>query len=396
MVKFDYEFIEKVCDVLNGDRGENYPSNSDFQKYGIPFVNAGHLQEGSIDFSKMDYITAEQYNRMGGAKLQKGDILYCLRGSLGKFAIYPRDGGAPASSLAVIRCGISLDTNFLFQILGSNIINEQIMTENNGSSQPNLSATSLKNFKIPLPPLSEQRAIAAVLSDMDDYISTLEQLIAKKRNIKKGAMQELLTGKRRLPGFEGEWEKKTLFELVPNLRMGQSPDSRFYNTEGDGLPLIQGHADIENQKTIIRFYTSQITKCAYVGDTILTVRAPVGKVAKAAFNCCLGRGVCGFSYPNEFLYQWLLWCEPLWGSMSTGSTFDSISSETLKKVNVYLPADENEQSAIANILSDMDAEIDALETKLKKARNIKQGMMEELLTGHIRLIEDEIDNVSNE
>ena len=251
----------------------------------------------------------------------------------------------------------------------------------------------LSKISIPVPPPPEQRAITAVLSNVDGYIAALELLIAKKRNIKKGAMQELLTGKQRLPGFDGEWVEKTLIELVPNLRMGQSPDSNFYNTKAHGLPLIQGNADIENRKTIVRSYTSQITKYAYAGDIILTVRAPVGNVAKATFDCCLGRGVCGFFYPNEYLYQWLVHFEPFWDSLSTGSTFDSIPGDKLKEVIVGLPENENEQVAIATILSDMDSEIDALTARLNKVRNIKQGMMKELLTGRIRLVNEEPETV---
>jgi len=388
MVKWETTTIGDVVDVLNGDRGANYPKPNEIRSSGVPFINAGHLHDCKIDYNNMEYIDQEHYTRMGGAKLQPNDILFCLRGSLGKYALNHAKQGTLASSLAAIRTSETMvNSQFLFQLFGSDIIAKQIEKANNGSSQPNLSATDVKKFVIPLPPITEQRAIAAVLSDTDAYIAALEKLIAKKRGIKKGAMQELLTGKRRLPGFGGEWVAKTLFELVPNLRMGQSPDSRFYNTDVLGLPLIQGNADIENRKTIIHSYTIQITKCAYAGDIILTVRAPVGNVAKAIFDCCLGRGVCGFSYPNEYLYQWLVYFEPFWGSLSTGSTFDSIPGDKLKEVVVGLPENENEQSAIAQILSDMDAEISALTAKLNKIRNIKQSMMQELLTGRIRLVE---------
>ena len=208
MLKFETSELGEVCAVLNGDRGINYPSGADFVNYGVPFINAGHIKNGKIDFAKMDYISEDHYLRMGGAKLKKNDIVLCLRGSLGKYALISDDNCAPASSLAVLRSDRSkLEHRYLIQLLGSQIISNQINTENNGSSQPNLSASSVKKFSIPLPSLKEQTAIAEALSDADSLIASLEKLIAKKKAIKQGAMQELLTGKKRLPGFSGEWSQ---------------------------------------------------------------------------------------------------------------------------------------------------------------------------------------------
>ena len=230
---------------------------------------------------------------------------------------------------------------------------------------------------------SEQSAIANILSDIDEYILSLERLITKKKAIKQGAMQNLLTGKTRLKGFKGEWVEKKLGE-VGEITMGQSPNSDGYNNERQGLPLVQGNADIENRETIIRFYTKQITKQANECDIILTVRAPVGNVARVKFNCCLGRGVCSIK-GNDFLYHLLVFIEPNWSNLSNGSTFDSINSAELSNVKLFLPYNLAEQTAIATILSDMDAEIEALQAKLNKAKQVKQGAMQQLLTGKTRL-----------
>ena len=240
-----------------------------------------------------------------------------------------------------------------------------------------VSKTNLKKVLIPIPTKSEQTAIATALSDSDALITSLEKLIAKKRNIKQGAMQELLQPK------EG-WEVKKLGE-IGNVVMGQSPLSEFYNTEGVGLPLIQGNADIENRKTIIRSFTSVITKRGKAGDIIMSVRAPVGEVSKATFNCCLGRGVCSISYKNEYLFHYLIFFEKSWVMLSTGSTFDSVNSKQVKELEIPIPKFEDEQIRIATILSDMDAEIAVFEKKLEKAKMVKQGMMQQLLTGKIRL-----------
>jgi type I restriction enzyme S subunit len=182
-----------------------------------------------------------------------------------------------------------------------------------------------------------------------------------------------------------DWEKKALTQISKNITMGQSPSSKYYNSDGKGLPLIQGNADINNRKTLIRMYTSHITKEAIKGDIILTVRAPVGNVAKATFNCCLGRGVCAISSNNDYLYHWFVYFEPRWNSLSSGSTFDSINGDELRKITLYIPSSETEQHAIAEVLSDMDSFIESLEKLVAKKRAIKQGAMQELLTGKRRL-----------
>lgn len=240
---------------------------------------------------------------------------------------------------------------------------------------------------IPKPPITEQRAIATALSDVDALLDGLDRLIAKKRDLKQAAMQQLLTGKTRLPGFEGEgeWEVKRLGDIA-DIVMGQSPSSSNYNSRGDGLPLIQGNADIVDRRTIKRIFTTQITKKGREGDVLMSVRAPVGDVSRALFDICLGRGVCALRYPNDFLYHYLIYFEPAWVKNSKGSTFDSVNSADVKSVEIKLPPEPKEQIAIATVLSDMDAEIAALEQRRAKTKNIKQAMMQELLTGKTRLI----------
>ena len=246
--------------------------------------------------------------------------------------------------------------------------------------------THIASARLPLPPLPEQRAIAAVLSDVDELIGSLEALIAKKRAIKQAAMQELLTGRTRLSAFGGEWEVKRL-EEVAVVTMGQSPPSASYNVVGDGLPLIQGNADIVRRTTIDRIWTTLPSKRCSVGDIVLTVRAPVGSVARASRRSCLGRGVCGLKPlgHGQFLYYGLILRESHWEDVEQGSTFSAANSAQVAGFPIAVPMDLPEQQAIATILSDMDAEIAALQRRLDKTRAIKQGMMQQLLTGAIRL-----------
>lgn len=253
------------------------------------------------------------------------------------------------------------------------------------SSVDSVRMDMIAKMPIPLPPLSEQRAIARVLSDVDGLLEALDGLIEKKRALKTAAMQQLLTGKKRLPGFEGKWVKRRLGE-VAEIVMGQSPSSQYYNTEGKGIPLIQGNADLVDRRTVARIFTTQITKECYPGDIILTVRAPVGQVGKATFAGCLGRGVCAIRYPNDYLFQLLVFYEDKWAQFSKGSTFDSVNSDDVKSLELSMPSSTDEQRAIARVLSDMDAEIEALEAEREKVRQLKQGMMQVLLTGKVRLV----------
>lgn len=306
-----------------------------------------------------------------------GDVLLGkLRPYLRKY-YYAEFDGVCSTEIWALKSKVGIDSKFLFfQAQSDRIIEAANLST--GTKMPRAEWKTVSETKIPLPPLPEQTAIATALSDMDSYIQSLEALIAKKRLIKQGAMQELLTPK------EG-WEVRKLGELA-FIEMGQSPLSEYYNSKSIGLPLIQGNADIESRKTIIRNYTSQITKRGKVGDVIMSVRAPVGEISKATFDCCLGRGVCAIRYQNDYLYHYLIFIEKAWAQFSTGSTFDSVNSQQIKELEIPIPRILKEQLNISDVLNSIDFEIESLELKLTKGLEIKQGMMQELLTGRTRLV----------
>jgi len=186
--------------------------------------------------------------------------------------------------------------------------------------------------------------------------------------------------------FRGKWSEKPLSDLAV-ITMGQSPSSIFYNSHGEGLPLIQGNADIESRKTIERVWTTEGNKHCDLGDLILTVRAPVGAVAVASKNACIGRGVCGLQpFGNSsFLFHALVHTEDRWQTLEQGSTFTAANSEQVGQFQILVPDDEHEQRAIAEALSDVDGLLNALEALIAKKRAIKQATMQQLLTGKTRL-----------
>lgn len=265
---------------------------------------------------------------------------------------------------------------------------EKVLRLVKGSTVYHIHAKDLSGLKISLPSLQEQKAIAEALSDANALVESLDALIAKKRDMKQAAMQQLLTGRTRLPGFTDDWREERLGDIC-EIVMGQSPESRHYNRVGNGLPLIQGNADITNRRTIQRVWTTSAPKRAEAGDVLLTVRAPVGAVGRASAEVCLGRGVCAVK-PNEvvsdFLFHVLVAGEPRWSALEQGSTFTAANGRDVADFTVCVPEQHSEQQAIAGVLSDMDAEIDALVAQREKAELVKQGMMQELLSGRVRLV----------
>lgn len=187
---------------MNGDRGSNYPSSNELVDEGVPFINAGHLKDGRVDFSSMNYITAEKYATMGGAKLQAGDILYCLRGSLGKNCVYDlSSGGALASSLVALRNRkpTEIDSNFAYWLLNSAQEEGQRSILNSGSAQPNMSAEDLGQFVFEIPPVDEQRQIVVFIENkcrnLDALIAKATEAIGTLREYRSALITAAVTGK---------------------------------------------------------------------------------------------------------------------------------------------------------------------------------------------------------
>lgn len=167
-----------ICTFVNGDRGKNYPSSSEFVEEGIPFINAGDLIDNQIDKKRLSYISSDKFDLLSSGKVCKDDLLFCLRGSLGKFAIVDDiTEGAIASSLVIIRAGNKITTKYLFEYLRSSLCENEITKFANGAAQPNLSGKDLKDFQIPLPSLEEQKRVAAILDKADSLRRKNQQAI---------------------------------------------------------------------------------------------------------------------------------------------------------------------------------------------------------------------------
>lgn len=290
-----------------------------------------------------------------------------------------------------LRCNHDeIDSNFLYEYCNSYPARKHFMRYAKTGTMTTIDQAGVSTLVVPLPPLPEQKKIAQILSTWDNAISATERLLENSQQRKKALMQQLLTGKKRLPGFEGEFKHVEL-SGVASITMGTSPKSESYNEEGDGLPLIQGNADIECRKSKPRIFTSEVTKTCFPGDILLSVRAPVGTIAISNHEACIGRGICALRATKgnnqDYLYQWMLWYEPRWSSLSQGSTFESVNSTDIKSLKLILPS-FIEQQAIANILTTADQEIDALQKRLEHLKLEKKALMQQLLTGKRRVVAD--------
>ena len=386
MIPEDWEVstLGEVCTFENGDRGSNYPSPGSFVHSGIPFINAGHVAVGQISLSGMNYIARKSYDRLGGGKIRAGDILFCLRGSLGKFGVVSDDfgEGAIASSLVIVRAKpTATSREYISCYFSSVLCTKMIDTWSGGAAQPNLGGKDLARFSIPLPPSkNEQRAIAAALSDVDALIEALEQLIAKKRDLKQGTMQELLTGKKRLPGFSGEWEVRPLGEVAHIKTGSRNNEDKF---EDGAYPFFVRSPHVERINT----YSHECEAILVPGE------GNIGKI----FHYINGRfdvhqrvyAITQFlpDVSGKYVY---LYMDMNFGAHamqnSVKATVDSLRLPTFQIFEVNIPPTKEEQTAIATILSDMDTELAALQTRRSKTQALKQAMMQELLTGRTRLV----------
>jgi type I restriction enzyme S subunit len=266
-----------------------------------------------------------------------------------------------------------------------------------GNGQPNLNTTLIGDFNVPFPPTkAEQEAIAEELSDADALIESLEHLLAKKRDIKQGAMQELLTGKRRLRGFTGKWELYPLRKFVlcfivpmrdkPKRLNGVIPWCRIEDFDGiylDGSKSGQGVDTHTIQMMNLKVYP--------VGTLLVSCSADLGRCAIVSRPLISNQTFIGLDMDhavssNLFFYYYMTSIAEELNNLSSGTTISYLSREQFEEFGVFVPLDKGEQTAIADVLSDMDNEIDALEARLTKVRQLKQGMMQELLTGRIRLV----------
>lgn len=325
-------------------------------------------------------------------------------GTIGR-VFYITDDFWPLNTTLYIRDFHGNDPLFIFYFLQT----IDFATHSGKSGVPGVNRNDLHQVSVRLPTsLEEQRAIALALSDADELVESLERLIVKKRRIKQGAMQDLLTGKRRLPGFEGEWETRTLGELgrcTRGVSFDPSTDLLAIASQ-DSVALLRAQnvrQRILNFEDVLHVADRRVSQAQRLvsGDIVICMangsKALVGKSAVfqgtrlglftiGAFMALFRpNGEAGHPRLVPYLFQSHIFRAHI-DVLLAGSSINNLTPGNVESCEFNVPKCQSEQTAIATVLSDMDSEIAALESKLTKARRIKQGMMQQLLTGRIRLV----------
>lgn len=379
-----------------------YRGIPEYYKGNVRWISSGELNYNKI-FDTIEHISQQAVRNTNLRVHQPGTFLMAItgleaEGTRGRCAFV----GAPATtnqSCLAINGTERMCTEYLFwfyRMWGQYLAFKYCQ----GTKQQSYTANIVRNLPIYGPKdISEQQAIAEALNDIDGLIAVLDKKIAKKRLIKQGAMQELLTGKKRLPGFSDPWVEKKFSDLYRYASEGGTPDTnniRFY-ANGD-IPFVK----IEDTETkYIESCNSFITSeginnssawIVPVNSIIYTNGATIGNVSINKIPVATKQGILGIipsSIINlEFMYYLLLSqnFKREVDSRQAKGTFATIILKSLDEILIYLPPNQIEQIAIATILSDMDKEIVDLEAKRDKYRLLKSGMMQKLLTGQIRLI----------
>jgi type I restriction enzyme S subunit len=390
--------------ITSGSRGWA----SYYKEHGATFIRSQNVLGGQLDFNDHQCVVPPVGSEGSRTRVEFGDLLITITGnSVGNVAYVDRHLGEAYISqhVGLVRLKDAASAAYICRFLSPGAPgNAQIVSNQSGQSKPGLNLKNLRDFVVSIPPKEEQLAIAAALSDVDGLIAGLEKLIVKKRDLKQAAMQQLLTGQTRLPGFSGEWMRKKLGEIGAisgagvdkKIRLGEQP-IRLLNYMDVYKKTFLESSDFSHE---VSAKSDQIRRCSVkAGDVFFTptseVREDIGHAAVAledmpdvaySYHVVRLRLFDGWdskfsAYPfqtKSFLDQASTACE------GSGTRY-VITLPKFRALQISYPADKLEQAAIASVLFDIDREISNLEIRLSKTRDFKQGMMQELLTGRTRL-----------
>lgn len=400
---WDIRKLGDICHFENGDRGTNYPSKSHRANIGIPFINAGHLNSSGLIMEKMDYITRERFNLLGSGKIKSGDILFCLRGSLGKFAcVEGLTEGAIASSLVIVRPNELVSRAFLMAYFESKICADMIAKYSNGAAQPNLSAGNLRNFQIPLPPRPEQESIVAILDETLATISKVkanaEQNLTNANELFESYLQSLFTKK-----GDG-WEEKSLGEIATVKGGKRVPKGYRLQTEPTNYPYIRvtdfndnGSIDMNDLHYVSEDIFNQIKNYTISSkDLYISIAGTIGKtgiVPKELEGANLTENACKlvfkegidpkliyyFTKSGDFLKQA--------GINTRIAAMPKLALIRLSTIHFSIPKSIRQQQAIVQKLDALSAETKKLEAiiyqKLSYLEELKKSILQKAFSGEL-------------
>lgn len=368
--------ISKIAETSSGGT----PSRSINRYYNgnIRWITTSELKDSRI-YDSIEHITEEAVQNSSAKMFPKGTVLMAMYGAtIGKLGILEVCSTTNQACCAIICRDIK--NIYLFYYLF--FIRKEIILQGCGAGQPNISQNIVKNINIGLPKEIEQKKIASALTSIDNLLLSLDKLIEKKRLIKQGVMQELLTGKKRLPGFTGEWIERQVKDLGSIGRgrvISQKEIERSYQHR---YPVYSSQTQNNGVMGYIDTYDFE---GEYITWTTDGVNAGTVFHRNGLFNCTNVCGTIKLHKDNHLFVSMRLGLETN-NYVSTNLANPKLMNNVMKQIVIDLPETIEEQRAIATVLSSMDKEIESLEGKKAKYEQIKQGMMQQLLTGKIRLI----------
>jgi len=370
---FSRDMLSENGTVLNihyGDILVKFGEVCDIKTADIPKVNA------DIETSKYD-------------ELQDGDIILADTAedeTVGKaIEIYRVGASKVISGLHTMACrpNDKYATKYMGYYINSPTYHNQLLPFMQGIKVTSIGRKNIADTVIYYPSdLEEQQKIANFLSTVDEVITQSEAEVQNLEQQKKSAMQKIFSQELRFKREDGtdypEWKERELKD-VAKILMGQLPSGSSVNANKNGIPLVQGKADILGYGVISDRYTSAPTKVSEPNDIIMTVRAPVGYVAKLGFTACIGRGVCAIraNENEDFVYYVLQSKESKWKYIEQGSTFTAVNSDDVSSLIVSIPCFE-EQQKIADFLSALDETISYAKQELDKWKELKKGLLQQM------------------
>lgn len=397
---WDVSEIDEIAEVKSGKRLPKGERLLDSQTP-HPYIRVADMYQGGVSLNDIKYVPEEIYPTIKKYKIFEEDIFISVAGTLGIVGVIPKIlNGANLTENANRLTNISCNRNYLLYVLMSNRIQSTIQSEQTIGAQPKLALTRIRKFKVSVPrSKEEQSAIAQVLFDTDSLIESLDKLIEKKKNIKQGTMQRLLSGKKRLPGFSEDWEVKKLGDVVDFIK-GTGLSKTKVSTDGKNKCILYGELFTTYNEVINKIVSK--TNCnegtlSKLGDILMpgsTTTIGIDLAVASALledNVHLGGDINILrkkedSVDSQFLANYLTHIQKhKISEVTQGTTIIHLYGKNLKDLSITIPNSKEEQAAIAQVLSDMNSEIERLEQKRDKYKELKIGMMQQLLTGRIRL-----------
>ncbi|WP_254530058.1 restriction endonuclease subunit S [Natrinema gelatinilyticum] len=389
---WDTKELAQVADITMGTSPKSEYYNEDGN--GLPFFQ-------SNDEFGFRSPTHDRWCSNPRKIAQPGDLLMTIRGTyVGQTNIADRES-CIGRGLAGITPGGPVNGEFLFQYL--NYIEPYVKSIAIGSTFDSVSSAEIDSLEIDVPPIQEQRKIASVLYNVDQAINTASKISEQVERVERGLQQALFSGKHldsdlkeisTLGEIPEHWGVRPMGEIC-EITMGSSPKSEHYNESGDGLPFFQANNEFGLRSPKHDRWCSNPVKTADENDSLMTLRGTyVGQMNTADRECCIGRGLAGISAGGplleEYLYQHLRRRERYVKSIAIGSTFDSVSSDDLERLQLAFPPEE-EQKQIGDILKHVQERLIFTESYTDQLQRFKQGLKQDLLSGTVRTIDTNIE-----